>query len=352
MKRQRTLRDKRINAPVVSWQGMLLIIGLVVLMMFGESMIITYLQSYLPALIGSLVYYAALFVGILVISFVLVKRYMYGRSIDRIAHAARQVAQGDYSVRIAPIRRDGKKDEIEVLIEDFNHMAQELESVELLKNDFISNVSHEIKSPLAVIQNYASVLKDESLTPQERSEYADTIMDASRRLSSMVTNILRLSKLEQQAVIPQGKPYQIGEQLRRCALNYLEVWQSKWIDFEVDVQDALVRYDEDMLELVWNNLIGNAVKFTPEGGHITLTSREENERLIVVLRDDGCGMDEETQRHIFDKFYQGDSSHATRGNGLGLALVKRIMELSGGEISVESAPGKGSCFTIALPVVR
>lgn len=350
MKRHNTARDKRINAPIVSWKAMVAILGLVILLMFGESMIITYLQSYMPAMIGSLVYYGVIFCVILIVAFALVKRYMYGKSLDMIAEAARKVALGDYTVRLEPIRKDGRKDEIEVLIEDFNHMTQELGSVEMLKSNFIANVSHEIKSPLAVIQSYAGAIKDDTLTKAERDACADAIMDASRRLSSMVTNILRLNKLEQQTSLEPGDPYQLGEQLRRCALNYYEQWQSRDITFEVNVLETLIRYDEALLELVWNNLIGNAVKFTPPGGRISLTSHRENDAIIVRVQDNGCGMEAATKQRIFEKFYQGDTSHATQGNGLGLALVKRVLELIGGTVTVDSAPGKGSCFTVTLPV--
>lgn len=352
MKRRagRPPKDSRVNAPLLSWRVTLLTMVLVALLMFGESMIITYLQDYLPVMIGSLVYYALIFWFVLAITFAVIKRYVYGKSINTIAQAARRVAQGDYSVRLTPSRKDGKKDEIEVLIEDFNHMAQELGSVEVLKSDFVANVSHEIKTPLSVIQNYAAALKDATLSPEERSAYASTIMDASRRLSAMVTNILQLNKLDEQRLLPPGPPYQLGEQLRRCALQFLDQWQAKEIAFAIDVEDVLVPYDESMLELVWNNLISNAVKFTDPGGTITLTSAWRDGAMIVRIRDTGCGMDEATQERIFDRFYQGDHSHRTAGNGLGLALVKRALELAGGEIAAESQPGKGSTFTVRLPL--
>lgn len=346
--RIREKRDSRINAPLISWQVMIVAVALIVALMVGESVIIAYLKDYLPAMIGILTNYGVIFCFALVILFSLMKRYVYGKSINRIARAARKVARGDYSVRIAPIRRDGKKDEIEVLIEDFNLMAEALGSVEMLKSDFISNVSHEIKTPLAVIQSYATAIKDETLSPEERNAYADTMIDASRRLTQMITNILRLNKMEQQQTPPVGQPFQLGEQLRFCALGQMEAWQEKDIDFAIDVEDTLVCYDESLLELVWNNLIANAVKFSPNGGRIELTSREEAGRVIVRLRDEGCGMTDEVRRRIFDKFYQGDPSHATKGNGLGLAIVKRVLELLGGGISVESAPGEGSVFTVIL----
>lgn len=340
---------RRLNAPPISWRVLLTTLGIVALLMFGESMIVSYMQDHLPAMISFLAHYCLLFCAVLAAAFILYRRRIYVQPLSAVAQAARRVAQGDLSVRLSPIRKDGRCDEVEALIEDFNTMVEELQSVEMLKSDFISSVSHEFKSPLAVIQSYATALKDETLSPAERRDCADAVIDASRRLSGMVGNILRLSKMEQQQSPPPGKPYQLGEQLRRCALEQMDAWQEKGIDFAVDVADVLVCHDEGMLETVWNNLIGNAVKFSPPGGRIELTSRAEGESVLVSIRDHGCGMTPETQKRIFDKFYQGDPSHATRGNGLGLAIVKRVLELVGGSIAVTSAPGEGSTFTVTLP---
>ena len=335
------------NAPPISWRVLLTTLGIVALLMFGESMIVSYMQDHLPAMISFLAHYCLLFCAVLAAAFILYRRRIYVQPLSAVAQAARRVAQGDLSVRLSPIRKDGRRDEVEALIEDFNTMVEELQSVEMLKTDFISSVSHEFKSPLAVIQSYAAALKDETLSPAERRDCADAVIDASRRLSGMVGNILRLSKMEQQQSPPPGKPYQLGEQLRRCALEQMDAWQEKGIDFAVDVADVLVCHDEGMLETVWNNLIGNAVKFSPPGGRIELTSRAEGESVLVSIRDHGCGMTPETQKRIFDKFYQGDPSHATRGNGLGLAIVKRVLEL------VEAALGEGhDAQTILDALVR
>ena len=252
---------------------------------------------------------------------------------------------------MSPMRRDGKKDEFEVLFEDFNTMVEELASTEMMKNDFVSNVSHELKTPLAVIQNYATILQSEELSEAEQKEYSRKIGQAVSRLSVLVTNILQVNRLENQKICPTLHPFNISEALSRCILNYDTLLSEKDIDLKVNLdQCLLLNSDENLLDMVWNNLLSNAVKFTPEHGHIKVMLRRENDFVSVSVADDGCGMDRETIRHIFDKFYQGDTSHATQGNGLGLALVKRIVDLLGGSVAVESAPQKGSVFTIRFSI--
>lgn len=268
----------------------------------------------------------------------------------RIAEAARKVASGEFSVRISPIRGDGKKDEVEVLIEDFNTMAGELESTEILKNDFISNISHEFKTPLSVIQTYAAAMKVPDLTEEERKQYADVVIGTTKKLSMLVTNVLRLSKLQNQGMHPEPERYQLGEQIRQCALGYMEQWEKKKIQVQMDVEDVEIYADRSLLELVWNNLLSNAVKFTGREGRITVRSEIKKTSVRVSVRDTGCGIPEEILPRIFDKFYQGDTSHATEGNGLGLALVKKVLEIVSGKITVESRSGEGSVFTVYLPL--
>lgn len=283
--------------------------------------------------------------------FVFFRRQLLMRPIHQVCEAAHQVASGDFSVRLSPMRRDGKKDEFEVLFEDFNTMVEELASTEMMKNDFVSNVSHELKTPLAVIQNYATILQSEELSEAEQKEYSRKIGQAVSRLSVLVTNILQVNRLENQKICPTLHPFNISEALSRCILNYDTLLSEKDIDLEVNLdQCLLLNSDENLLDMVWNNLLSNAVKFTPEHGHIKVMLRRENDFVSVSVADDGCGMDRETIRHIFDKFYQGDASHATQGNGLGLALVKRIVDLLGGSVAVESAPQKGSVFTIRFSI--
>lgn len=269
--------------------------------------------------------------------------------VQRLAEAARRITKGDYAVRLAPLRKDGKKDHMQVLYDDFNTMAEELSSTETLKTDFIVNVSHEIKTPLAVIQSYATALQQAGLQPDQRAEYAKTIMDASQKLSALVSNILKLNKLESQGILPRGAPFDLSEQLRCCALAFEEMWERKALSFEADIADDVrVAGDEAMLELVWNNLLANAIKFTEPGGAVKLELKAEGEWAAVSVMDTGCGMNEVTARHVFDKFFQGDTSHSQEGNGLGLALAHRVVELMGGTIQVESVVGRGTTFVVRL----
>ncbi|MDR1575539.1 MAG: HAMP domain-containing histidine kinase [Treponema sp.] len=281
-----------------------------------------------------------------------VRHVSWNRPMRRMSEAARNIARGDFSVRIAPFRKDGKKDFVEVMVDDFNTMAGELESIEMLKNDFIATVSHEIKTPLAVIQNYATALQSNTLGPEERSEYIKTIIASSQKLSGLVSNILKLNKLEHQEIPPAAVPFDVSEQLRRCALAFEDLWERKNIKFDADLEEAVVCYDESMLEIVWDNLIANAVKFTAPGGSISLTLKKSAGFAVALISDSGCGMDEETQKHIFDKFYQGDSSRSQEGNGLGLALVKKALDITGAKISVTSKAGQGASFSVRLKIAE
>lgn len=302
--------------------------------------------AYYVNILGSYVLLVA-FIMTLFISFM--RRYSLGRPMKRVSDAARQVAQGDFSVRLEPVRRDGKKDYIEVMFDDFNKMAEELGSIESLKDDFISNVSHEIKTPLAVILNYTAALDDESLTPEQRKEYHTTIVSATGRLSALVTNILKLNKLDNQEIVMKKNPYDLSEQVRQCILAFEDLQERKDISLHADIQDdVIVNCDESMLEIVWNNLMSNALKFTEPGGSISVKLKTQDGNALVSVTDTGCGMSAETGNHIFEKFYQGDTSRSQEGNGLGLALVKRVIDLSEGEISVSSRLGEGTVFTVSL----
>ncbi len=255
----------------------------------------------------------------------------------------------DFSVRLSSMRKDGKKDEFEVLFEDFNTMAEELSSTEMMKSDFIANVSHELPPPLAVIQNYATLLQSEYLPDEERRLYPKRISEASRRLSALVTNILQVNLLENQKIKPALHPFNLSEALCRCILNYESELDEKEIELYTDLdQDLSLTSDENLLDMVWNNLLSNAVKFTPPRGKIRVMMQQEGDSATVKITDSGCGIDGKSIRRIFDKFYQADPSHATQGNGIGLTLTKRIIDLLEGEILAESMPGVSSAFTVKL----
>ena len=265
----------------------------------------------------------------------------------RITNAAKEMVKGDFHVRIepiSPISNDGNYNEI---IHSFNTMAKELAGVETLRTDFIANVSHEMKTPLAVMQNYGTLLQAPDLPEEKRIEYAKAINDTSRRLADMVTNILKLNRLENQSIYPKTEIYDLSEQLCECLLRYESVWESRAIEIETDIEpDVFISADAELLSLVWNNLLSNAFKFTKSGGKVSLSLKTDDKYAVIKVQDTGCGMSAEVGKHIFEKFYQGDSSHATQGNGLGLALVKRVVDIMQGEIGVESAEGVGSTFTV------
>ena len=268
------------------------------------------------------------------------------RPVKQITEAAEKITQGDFSARVPPIHGAGTEGFNEIG-KAINAMAAELSGTETLRTDFIANVSHEIKTPLAVMGNYATMLQRPGITEEEKNEYAKAISEAARRLAQLITNILKLNKLENQQIFPQPQEFDLGEQLCECLLGVEDAWEAKNLEIETDIEDGVrIKSDPELLSLVWNNLISNAVKFTPDGGTIGVSLKTEDHAVIVQVRDTGCGMKPETGMHIFEKFYQGDTSHATQGNGLGLALVKRVMDILNGEIGVQSVYGEGSTFTV------
>ena len=274
------------------------------------------------------------------------RKLMVDRPVKLITQATERIMQGDFSVRVRPMHGAGMEgfNQIGMAI---NAMAKELSGTETLRTDFIANVSHELKTPLAVMGNYATMLQRPGITEEERCEYAKAISEATRKLAQLITNILKLNKLENQQIFPQPKEFDLGEQLCECLLGFEDAWEAKGLEIETDLEDDVrIKSDPELLSLVWNNLISNAVKFTPDGGTIGLSLKTEGGSVVVQVRDTGCGMKPEVGQHIFEKFYQGDTSHATQGNGLGLALVKRVVDILSGEIGVQSVYGEGSTFTV------
>lgn len=270
------------------------------------------------------------------------------RPVRKITDATEKIMQGDFSVRIEPLRGLDAEN-FNQIIAAVNAMARELSGTETLRTDFIANVSHELKTPLAIMGNYAAMLQRPNIAEEEKNEYAKAISKSARRLAQLITNILKLNKLENQQIYPKTEEYDLGEQLRECLLRFEDAWEEKGLNIETDIDDDVrIRSDAELLSLVWNNLISNAVKFTPEGGTIGVSLKARNGHVIVTVSDTGCGIKPEVGQHIFEKFYQGDTSHATQGNGLGLALVKRVVDILNGEISVQSVYGQGTTFTVKI----
>ncbi len=287
-------------------------------------------------------------IGMAVIDFVR-RKFTVERPVKRITDATSKMIEGDFNVRIEPIAKFATDDSFHEIIDGINKMAEELSGVETLRTDFIANVSHEMKTPLAIMQNYGTLLQSPDLPVEKRIEYAKAITDASRRLADMMTNILKLNRLENQQIYPNLSTFDLGEQLCESLLNYESVWEKKKIEIETDMAEGVfVSADEELLSLVWNNLFSNAFKFTEDGGKVSLSLTADGTYATVKITDTGCGMSSDVGAHIFEKFYQGDTSHATQGNGLGLALVKRVVDILQGEIGVESAVGVGTTFTVRI----
>ena len=275
------------------------------------------------------------------------RKRMVERPVKQILEATEKIMQGDFAIRIAPVKEFAGETGFNEIIKAINKMTAELAGTETLRTDFIANVSHELKTPLAVMGNYATMLQKPGLPEEDRVEYAKAISHSSRRLAALITNILKLNKLENQQIFPQLDEYDLGEQLCENLLQFEEVWEKKNLTIKTDIEDDVrIRSDAELLSLVWNNLISNAVKFTPEEGTIGVSLKIEGNLVVVSVSDTGCGIKPEVGQHIFEKFYQGDTSHATQGNGLGLALVKRVVDILNGEIGVQSVYGQGSTFTV------
>jgi signal transduction histidine kinase len=354
--------DKRINAKRSFWKEYLIIMAVILVASSGSVLMFNYqiqknMNPWLMVLTDSSYVFFIGFIVSLITRFI--SYISFTKPMLEIGQAARKVASGDFTVRIHSQRKDDKKDELEVLIGDFNTMVEELSTIETLKTDFIANVSHEIKTPLAVIKSYATALRKEEIPKEEKQLYIDTILEASQKLSTLVTDVLRLNKLENQEII-QSEPYSLDEQLRCCILALEEKFDEKHLEIDPDLDEVIINSDEALLEIVWNNLLTNAIKFTEPGGTIKVSlkaaeqkvadRKEIGRKVVVSVSDSGSGMSEETCRRIFDRFYQGDTSHSSEGNGLGLSLVKRIVDLIHGEITVDSETGKGTTFTVMLRV--
>lgn len=266
----------------------------------------------------------------------------------KLNESMKRVADGDFSVRM---NETGMFREVREMIQNFNIMAKQLGSNKIIHTDFTRNFSHEMKTPLSTIEGYATLLQDPQLTFEKRTEYAEKIIRNTKRLSALTGNILVLSRLENSSVAVQKKKFSLDEQLRQVVIMFEEVWTEKNIDIDIDDEGKHVPFygSEDLLFQAWQNIVGNALKFTDNGGIVRIILRETLDSITVSVKDNGIGISEEDQKRIFEKFYQADASHASRGNGLGLAITRHIIELHSGSINVVSEPNKGSEFIVILP---
>ena len=264
----------------------------------------------------------------------------------KLEKAMQQVAEGDFSVRL----KTGKHlKEIQDIYSNFNLMVQELEATEILQTDFVSNVSHEFKTPISAIEGYATLLQDSDMPiSEEQEQYIDKILFNTGRLSHLAGNILLLSKIEHQAIQTRQNWYRLDEQIRQSIVMLEPKWSEKELEFDVDMVDVEYLGNENLICHVWDNLLSNAIKFSPCGGTIYIRMMPEGEKIRFSIENEGPQIREDSMKHIFDKFYQCDSSHKQEGNGLGLALVKQILNLCKGTIFVENIPGSGCRFTVIL----
>lgn len=353
MKKNITSKQYKATVKIVYGKQYLVTYGVMLLITGGQmGLLVDNLQA-APNPLGKIALIMAYWAVMSLLFCVITNRQMVKRfdvPMRKLSEAANKVAGGDFAVYLEPVHTPEKYDYIDVTFLDFNKMVEELGSIETLKNDFVANVSHEIKTPVAVIQNYAAAMKDKNLTDQEREEYSDTIISASQRLTELITNILKLNKLDNQEIVPIAEPYDVTAQLAACAVQFIDMLDKRDIHLVVDFEDeAIIQADESMMEIVWNNLLSNACKFTEPGGTIAMCQTSDAAGVTVTISDTGCGMTQDVARHIFDKFYQGDTSQASQGNGLGLALALRVIQRIDGTISVDSEVGTGTIFTVRIP---
>lgn len=267
------------------------------------------------------------------------------RPIRTVCEAADKIADGDYSVRI------NLKGSVEFtqLADSFNHMAEELGSVEMLRTDFVNNFSHEFKTPIVSVRGFAKMLKRADLTAEERNEYLDIIITESERLAELSTNVLNLTKIEQQTILTDKKHFNVAEQIRLVIAMLSEKWQKKQLEFDYDCGEIYLTGNEELLKQVWINLLDNAIKFSPAGGTVTIKAGRAVGSVMISISNDGNTLTEKQEAHIFDKFYQADKYHAVSGYGLGLAIAKQIVELHSGTITAKGVENSKMEFLIEIP---
>lgn len=338
---------KQLRYFITGFLGFLLVTGFNVSIAVVFYNRISYKENYQIALLLIVVIVVnALFCSLLDL---LRRKTMVSKPLEEILYATRQITKGNFNINLLPNHSYIDYDEFDLIKEDLNKMAKELSKSEILKNDFISNVSHEIKTPLTVIQNYAKCLNDKNLSEEERDKYINNLQITCKKLNNLVMNILKLNKLDNQTLTKEITKFNLSELLIEQILQFENLLEEKQIELECDIEENIyINSEKNYLEIIFNNIISNAVKFTNIEGKIFISLKKINNDYQIIFSDNGCGMDSETGKHIFDKFYQGDTSHSKEGNGLGLALVKKVIDVLGGTIKVESELNKGTTFELIL----
>ena len=286
--------------------------------------------------------------SLIAVSMVVMMRMVFIHPLQRNIEAMKKLANGDFAVRVDHAEHGYVPREMVEFEQSFNKAAEELGGTEILRKDFINNFSHEFKTPIVSISGFADLLLDEDVTPEEQREYLQIIRDESRRLAQLSGSVLLLNRIEAQTILTDCTDFSLDEQLRQCILVTRQKWRDKPLQFEAELAPCTYHGSEALVKEIWLNLLDNAAKFSPEDGTISVTLHREQGSPVVAVTDQGCGMNAETCRHIFEQFYQGDTSHRTQGNGLGLAMAQKIAALHGGAVTVDSRPGSGSCFTVVL----
>ena len=274
----------------------------------------------------------------------------YIRPAQDVVEATGLIAKGDFSVRVPQPEAYIGTEESYALIDNFNRMAKELQSIDHMQKGFTGSVSHEFKTPLSSIVGFSEILLEGGLSEAERREYTELVHEEALRLSRLAENLLRLSRLDAQAIVMRHEDIVVDEQIRQCVILLAERWEGKEISFAMDLPSLQIESDPDMTKQVWLNLIDNAVKYSEQGSTIHISGQLTPNSICVHIRDEGIGIPEDKQSHIFERFYQCDESHQEKGHGLGLSIVKRILELLGGQIACQSRPGVGTEMIVALPL--
>lgn len=273
---------------------------------------------------------------------------VYLRPMQQLIDATKEVKRGNFEVRV--YHKDKRPvTEMEDLVDNFNAMVEELGGIEMFRNDFINNFSHEFKTPIVSIRGFAREMQIEGISDEQKLEYARIIELESDRLAKLSSSVLELSRLENQRIVTNRTEFYLDEQIRQTILLFEKEWSERGIEILPELEECVVCFDEEMLALVWNNLISNAIKFTPDGGTVSVRMFQSEKTVTVEVEDNGVGMTEEVRRHVFEKFFQGDTSHGRKGYGVGLAIVRRAVALCQGRVEVESEENKGSVFRVTLP---
>jgi len=341
---------KKVKSLKVTMVLVVLFIMVTSAFMTGTFYIILYRLGLIPSIMYSKYYmpFITVLVSVILgtmISFLVAKKIL--KPVEALIEAMKVVSSGDFSVQMEVPKENTALSDLMV---SFNLMVKELGSIEIFRQNFINNFSHEFKTPIVSIRGFARQLQKNNITEEQRKEYTGIIIAEAERLTNMSSNILLLTKFENQQIVSDKKEFYLDEQIRKCVLLLEKQWTTKNIHLSLELDELTYFSNEEMLSHVWINLLSNAIKYSSQDGEITIRCYKEQEDVYVAVADTGCGIDRNTMEHIFDKFYQGDTSHVMEGNGLGLPLVKRIVDLCQGDITVSSELGKGSVFTVRLPL--